>query len=108
MARPRHIGVLTAGGDCPGMNAAVRAVVKTAEHRHELRVTGFLDGFAGLLADRARPLGFDDVAGILVQGGTMLGASNRDDPFHVPADDGRLLGRLQRGAQVAARSDLAR
>jgi 6-phosphofructokinase 1 len=88
MARPRHIGVLTAGGDCPGMNAAVRAVVKTAEHRHELRVTGFLDGFAGLLTDRARPLGFDDVAGILVQGGTMLGASNRDDPFRVPVVGG--------------------
>ncbi|HET8530714.1 MAG TPA: ATP-dependent 6-phosphofructokinase [Methylomirabilota bacterium] len=88
MARPRHIGVLTAGGDCPGMNAAVRAVVKAAEHRHELRVTGFLDGFAGLLADRSRPLGFDDVAGILVQGGTMLGASNRDDPFRVPVAGG--------------------
>lgn len=88
MVRPRHIGVLTAGGDCPGMNAAVRAVVKTAEHRHELRVTGFLDGFAGLLADRSRPLAFDDVAGILVQGGTMLGASNRDDPFRVPVAGG--------------------
>jgi phosphofructokinase-like protein len=88
MARPRHIGVLTAGGDCPGMNAAVRAVVKAAEHRHELRVTGFLDGFAGLLADRSRPLGFDDVAGILVQGGTMLGSSNRDDPFRVPVAGG--------------------
>ena len=88
MARPRHIGVLTAGGDCPGMNAAVRAVVKAAEHRHELRVTGFLDGFAGLLADHSRPLGFDDVAGILVQGGTMLGASNRDDPFRVPVAGG--------------------
>jgi ATP-dependent phosphofructokinase / diphosphate-dependent phosphofructokinase len=88
MARPRHIGVLTAGGDCPGMNAAVRAVVKAAEHRHELRVTGFLDGFAGLLTDRCRPLAFDDVAGILVQGGTMLGASNRDDPFRVPVAGG--------------------
>ena len=88
MARPRHIGVLTAGGDCPGMNAAVRAVVKAAEHRHELRVTGFLDGFAGLLTDRSRPLGFDDVAGILVQGGTMLGSSNRDDPFRVPVAGG--------------------
>jgi 6-phosphofructokinase 1 len=88
MARPRHIGVLTAGGDCPGMNAAVRAVVKAAEHRHDLRVTGFLDGFAGLLTDRSRPLGFDDVAGILVQGGTMLGSSNRDDPFRVPVAGG--------------------
>jgi phosphofructokinase-like protein len=80
----RHLGVVTAGGDCPGMNAALRAVVKAAVHRHGIRVTGFLDGFAGLLADQARPLGYDDVSGILTQGGTMLGASNRDDPFRVP------------------------
>jgi phosphofructokinase-like protein len=86
VARPRHIGLVTAGGDCPGMNAALRAVVKAAVHRHGIRVTGFLDGFAGLLADRSRPLGFDDVAGIVAQGGTILGASNRDDPFRVPVD----------------------
>jgi len=91
VARPQHVGVVTAGGDCPGMNAALRAVVKAAVHRHAIRVTGFLDGFAGLLADQSRPLGFDDVSGILTQGGTMLGASNRDDPFRVPvaAPDGR-------------------
>lgn len=80
----RHIGVVTAGGDCPGMNAALRAIVKSAVYRHGLQVTGFLDGFAGLLADQARSLGSDDVSGILTQGGTILGASNRDDPFHVP------------------------
>lgn len=106
MARPRHIGVLTAGGDCPGMNAAVRAVVKTAEHRHELRVTGFLDGFAGLLADRACPLGFDDVAGILVLGGTMLGASNRDDPFRVPITGGGYEDRSDAVLATAARHGL--
>ena len=86
MARVRHIGVVTAGGDCPGMNAALRAVVKAAVYRHDIRITGFLDGFAGLLSDQARPLAFDDVAGILTQGGTILGASNRDDPFRVPVD----------------------
>ena len=86
MARPRHIAVVTAGGDCPGMNAALRAVVRAAVHRHQIRVTGFLDGFEGLLSDRSRELGFDDVSGIVAQGGTMLGASNRDDPFRVPID----------------------
>ncbi len=86
MTRLRHIGVVTAGGDCPGMNAALRAIVKAAVHRHGIHVIGFLDGFAGLMADQARPLGFDDVSGILVQGGTILGASNRDDPFRVPVD----------------------
>jgi phosphofructokinase-like protein len=84
VARLGHIGVVTAGGDCPGMNAALRAIVKAAVHRHDIRVTGFLDGFAGLLSDRSRGLGFDDVSGIVAQGGTMLGASNRDDPFRVP------------------------
>jgi 6-phosphofructokinase 1 len=68
------------------MNAALRAVVRAAVHRHGMQVTGFLDGFAGLLADQSRPLGFDDVAGILAQGGTLLGTSNRDDPFRVPVD----------------------
>jgi phosphofructokinase-like protein len=86
VARPRHIAVVTAGGDCPGMNAALRAVVRAAVHRHGMRVTGFLDGFAGLLADQSRPLGFDDVSGIVALGGTILGASNRDDPFRVPVD----------------------
>ena len=88
----RHIGVVTAGGDCPGMNAALRAIVKTAVTRHDLQVTGFVDGFAGLMADRSRPLGFDDVSGIVALGGTILGASNRDDPFRVPVEgpDGRV------------------
>jgi 6-phosphofructokinase 1 len=84
MTTIRHIGVLTGGGDCPGMNAALRALVKAATHRHGIRVSGFLDGFAGLLDDASRPLGFDDVSGILTQGGTILGASNRHDPFRVP------------------------
>ena len=82
----RHRGVVTAGGDCQGMNAALRAIVKTAVHRHGLRVTGFLDGFSGLLRDQAQPLGIDDVSGILTRGGTVLGSSNRDDPFRVPVD----------------------
>jgi 6-phosphofructokinase 1 len=68
------------------MNAALRAVVRAAVHRHGMRVTGFLDGFAGLLADQSRPLGFDEVSSIVALGGTILGASNRDDPFRVPVD----------------------
>jgi len=84
MPQIRHIGILSGGGDCPGINAVVRAVVKTAVHVHGLLVTGFLDGFAGLLTAAARPLGFDDVSGILTQGGTILGTSNRHDPFRFP------------------------
>lgn len=102
MRRLAHIGVVTAGGDCPGMNAALRALVKSAVRCHDLRVTGFLDGFAGLLADQSRPLGFDDVSGILIQGGTILGASNRDDPFRVPLDDGGGRGYADRSDAVLA------
>jgi len=56
------------------MNAALRAVVRAAVHRHGMRVTGFLDGFAGLLADQSRPLGFDEVSGIVALGGTPSSA----------------------------------
>lgn len=84
MSPVRHVGILTGGGDCPGLNAVIRAVVKSAILDHGLRVTGFLDGFAGLLEGRTRELGFDDVSNILTQGGTILGASNRANPFRVP------------------------
>ena len=86
---PRRVGVAhEPAGSCPGMNAVLRAVVKAAEHEHGIEIVGFRDGFAGLLADDSLPLGFDDVSGILVQGGTILGASNKDDPFRVPTASG--------------------
>jgi 6-phosphofructokinase 1 len=68
------------------MNAAVRAVVKAAVVRHGMAVTGFLDGFAGLTEDGWRRLEFDDVSGIVSAGGTILGSSNRHDPFRVPVE----------------------
>jgi len=80
------------------MNAALRAIVKTAIHRHGIRVSGFLDGFAGLIEDRWRWLGFDDVSGIVGLGGTILGASNRHDPFRVPVPG-------ERGVTYEDRSD---
>jgi len=77
----RRIGVLTGGGDCPGLNAVIRAVVKSAFTRHQLDVIGILDGYAGLVEQRTTPLTDRDVSGILSLGGTMLGTSNRADPF---------------------------
>ena len=78
----RRVGVLTAGGDCPGLNAVIRAFVKTAEAHYDWEVLGILDGFEGLLvADGVRPLRGDDVRGILTLGGTILGTSNRGNPF---------------------------
>jgi ATP-dependent phosphofructokinase / diphosphate-dependent phosphofructokinase len=76
-----RIGVLTGGGDCPGLNAVIRAVTKDAIS-HGIEVVGILDGFLGLIEDRVRPLREEDVSGILTLGGTILGASNRSHPAH--------------------------
>lgn len=84
-----RIGVLTAGGDCPGLNAVIRAVVKPSIHEHDIEVLGIADGYDGLVRDKMYPLSWDDASGILTQGGTILGASNKADPFrYYPPDDG--------------------
>lgn len=76
---PRRIGVLTGGGDCPGLNAVLRAVTKNALQAG-LDVHGIEDGFLGLIEDRVRELRYDDVSGILKLGGTILGSSNKANP----------------------------
>jgi 6-phosphofructokinase 1 len=74
----RTIGLLTGGGDAPGLNAVIRAVVKTAAAEYNLRVVGVEDGFEGLLgATHTRPLAPADVRGLLPRGGTILGTRNR-------------------------------
>ena len=78
--RVKRIGILTGGGDCPGLNAVIRAVTKTAITCHGLEVFGIEDGFLGLIEDRIRPLAFDDVSNILDRGGTILGTSNKANP----------------------------
>lgn len=75
------VGILTGGGDCPGLNAVVRAVVKTAVLEFRTECIGILDGFHGLIHNHMRPIGINDVSGILPRGGTILGSSNRDNPF---------------------------
>ncbi|TVL94220.1 6-phosphofructokinase [Streptomyces sp. LX-29] len=70
-----RIGVLTAGGDCPGLNAVIRSVVHRAVAGHGDEVIGFEDGFKGLLEGRHRKLDLDAVSGILARGGTILGSS---------------------------------
>lgn len=80
--RVRRIGVLTGGGDCPGLNAVIRAVTKTALYEYEIEVFGIEDGFLGLIQDRVHPLSSDDVSNILARGGTILGTSNKADPAH--------------------------
>lgn len=70
-----RIGVLTAGGDCPGLNAVIRSIVHRAVADRGDEVIGFEDGFKGLLEGRYRPLDLNAVSGILAQGGTILGSS---------------------------------
>ncbi|MBB0244022.1 ATP-dependent 6-phosphofructokinase, partial [Streptomyces alkaliphilus] len=70
-----RIGVLTAGGDCPGLNAVIRSVVHRAVVDHGDEVIGFEDGFKGLLEGRYRKLDINAVSGILARGGTVLGSS---------------------------------
>jgi 6-phosphofructokinase 1 len=76
---PKRVGVLTGGGDCPGINAVLRAVTKDCLH-HGIEVIGIEDGFLGLIEDRLRPLAYTDVSDILTRGGTILGSSNRAEP----------------------------
>ena len=82
MMRPMHIGILTGGGDCPGLNAVIRAVTLALTEDPATRVTGIRRGFLGLITREVQPLGWDDVAGIVAEGGTILGTHNRCDPFH--------------------------
>lgn len=77
-----RIGILTGGGDAPGLNAAIRAAVKAAINVYGCEVYGVRDGFEGFLsADGITPLESRDVRGILPRGGTILGAANRGNPF---------------------------
>ncbi len=81
MSEIRQIGVLTGGGDAPGLNAVIRALTKSAILRHRLRVIGIMDGFSGLVDLKTEELELRDVRGILPKGGTILGTTNRGNPF---------------------------
>jgi 6-phosphofructokinase 1 len=92
--------VLSGGGDCPGINAVVRAVCKTLMHDYGVECVGFLDGFRGMVLGESRPLGWDDVSGILVEGGTILGASSRDNPFDFAEENRGARTRRDRSRDV--------
>ncbi|MCP4444183.1 MAG: 6-phosphofructokinase [Myxococcales bacterium] len=83
----RRIGILTGGGDCPGLNAAIRAVVKHATISHGFEVVGICDAFKGLYECDTMPLPVRAVRGLLDRGGTILGSSNRANPFAYPIVD---------------------
>lgn len=85
MAKTKRIGILTAGGDSPGLNAAIRGVGKTCLNYYDMEIVGFRDGFRGLVENRRIKLDKSTLAGILTVGGTILGTS-RDKPHRMVID----------------------
>jgi len=86
----KRVGILTGGGDCPGLNAVIRGVTKSAINQYEMEVVGFHDGFAGLIDGRFTILNYEMASGILTQGGTILGTSNKANPFeHIKTVSGK-------------------
>lgn len=77
-----RVGVLTGGGDCPGLNAVIRAVVRKGVTQHGFDLVGYRDGWKGPLEGLTRPLGIEECRGILPRGGTILGSS-RTNPFSI-------------------------
>ena len=81
MNKRKRIGIMTGGGDCPGLNAVLRAVTKTAISKYGYDVIGFRDGYRGLVKNDYIQMDSSYVSGILDRGGTILGSSNKDNPF---------------------------
>jgi phosphofructokinase-like protein len=95
----KRIGILTGGGDCPGLNAVIRAAVRTLVREHGIEAVGIQFGFEGLLKKSVVPLTLESIRGILPKGGTLLRTTNRGNPFEFPAGDGRTE---DRSAEVLA------
>lgn len=97
MASPKKIGILTSGGDCSGLNAAIRAVTHCAEHVYGWEVVGILRATRGLLCNPpdVMQLTAAKVDGWLTRGGTMLGTTNKGNPFDFPMADGTRCDRSQ-------------
>lgn len=93
-----RVGVCTGGGDCPGLNAAIRAVVRHGTLHHRLEMIGILNSINGLLEDppHFRQLGLSDVSGIFDRGGTILGTSNKGSPFKDAASTAASITKLKK------------
>lgn len=79
----KKVGIITAGGDCPGLNAVIRGIVKTAEYAN-VETYGFLEGYKGLLENRYVKLDALAVSDIIAKGGTILGSNNKTNTFSIP------------------------
>jgi 6-phosphofructokinase 1 len=88
----KRVGILTGGGDCPGLNAVIRSVAKPLMSYIGVTIVGIEDGFEGMVQGRMRELTYRDVSGIIGLGGTIIGTSNKGDPFHFPVEnDGKIV-----------------
>src|SRR5262249_56028249 len=99
-AKARCIGILTSGGDCPGLNAAIRGVAKPALSDFHIEVIGIEKGFRGLVENHSRILHQNDVSGILSLGGTILGTS-REKPHKMPLPNGESIDMTHRPLQTS-------
>ncbi|HEY3281672.1 MAG TPA: ATP-dependent 6-phosphofructokinase [Armatimonadota bacterium] len=86
-SKPKTVGILTSGGDCPGLNAAIRGIAKTVMGTYGMSVVGILDGFTGLVENRVIHITDQELIGLLTLGGTILGTS-RNKPNKMPLPDG--------------------
>ena len=82
-SKTKRFGILTAGGDCPGLNPAIRGICKAAYHEYGMEIIGIDEGYRGLVEGKGRLLGPEDFSGIIHKGGTILGTS-RERPFKDP------------------------
>src|SRR3990170_1426841 len=90
-----RLGVLTGGGDCPGLNAVIRAVVRRGVRAHGMEFLGIQDGWRGLLDDATQPLGIAETTGILPRGGTILGSSGAN-PYRFERGPEKVAASLER------------
>ncbi|HZN43598.1 MAG TPA: ATP-dependent 6-phosphofructokinase [Actinomycetota bacterium] len=90
-----RLGVLTGGGDCPGLNAVIRAVVRRGVRSHGMEFVGFQDGWRGVIEDVTQPLGIAETTGILPRGGTILGSSGLN-PYRVDGGPAAIAETLRR------------
>ncbi len=98
------VGILTSGGDCPGLNAAIRAIVKSGKEKHSMSFIGFRNGFRGLIQNNYLELSTEMVSGILTQGGTILGTS-RDKPHKFP-ENGKYVDKTMEALKVYKKNKL--
>ena len=105
MAKAKCIGILTSGGDCPGLNAAIRGVAKPAISDFHIEVIGIEKGFRGLVENNSRILHLHDISGILSLGGTILGTS-REKPHRMPMPNGQTIDLTSRAVETYNRLGL--